>query len=132
MYFALYVYIITFVLFLSKFVYKASLKNNVLIVYNHKPKCICICTHGAIYVFCLICLNHNIYFVLSNLFIKWFLKNVVCFVLVYNLKSKSFCLQSIRYVLCLICLNQNIYFVLLKFKNNIACIKYIYFQVFKY
>ena len=39
---------------LSKFVYKAALKNNVLLVYNHKPKSICMCTHSAIYVFCLI------------------------------------------------------------------------------
>jgi len=110
--FALYVYIITFVL--SKLVSKFLLKNNVLLVYNPKPKSICICTHSAIYVFYLICLNHKIYFVLSKIVYKAVPPNCCMFVLVYNLKSKSFCLQSILYVLCLICLNQNIYFCFVK------------------
>ena len=92
---------------LSKFVYKASLKNNVLLVYNPKPKCMC--THSAIYVFCLICLNHNNYFVLSK-FVYKAVPQKCMFVLLYNLKSNSFCIQSFLYVLCLICLNQNILF----------------------
>ena len=59
--FALYVYIITFVLFCQNSFIKLLLKNIVLLVYNPKPKSICICTHSAIYVFCLICLNQNIF-----------------------------------------------------------------------
>ena len=114
---------------LSQFVYKASLKHNVLLVYNPKPKSICICKHSAIYVFGL---NHNIYCVLTN-FVYKAVPQKCMFVLVYNLTSKSFCIQrSILYVLCLICLNQNIYFVLLKFENNIACTNTIYFHVYKY
>ena len=114
---------------LSKLVYKASLQNNVLLVYNPKPKCMC--THSAIYVFCLICLNHNNYFVLSK-FVYKAVPQKCMFVLLYNLKSNSFCIQSFLYVLCLICLNQNILFFLLKFENNSACINNIYFQVYKY
>ena len=50
------------------------------------------------------------------------------FVLVYNLKSKS--IQSILYVFNMF--KSKHLFVLLKFENNIACINYIYFQVYKY
>ena len=67
--FALYVYIITFVLFCQHLFIKLLLKHNVLLVHNPKPKSICICTHSAIYVFCLICLYHNIYFVYFCVFV---------------------------------------------------------------
>ena len=124
--FALYVYIITFVLFCQNLFIKLLLKNNVLFVYNPKTKCICICTHGAIYVFCLICLNHNIYFVLSKFVYKAVRQKCCMFVLVYNLQSKSFCIHSILYVLCLTCLIKTFIFVLLKFEKNIYCQAYTY------
>ena len=78
MYFALYVDIITFVLFCQNLFIKLLLKityysyitpNLSVFVFVHTVPYMCSV---------LICLNHNIYFVLSNLFIKRFLKNVVC------------------------------------------------------
>ena len=46
--------------------------------------------NGLISVFYLICLNHNIYFVLSKFVYKAVPQKMCMFVLVYNLKSKSF------------------------------------------
>ena len=58
------------------FAYKAfssKLMLHVLLVYNSKSKSLCI--HSILYVFCIICVHHNIVFVLSNILIKLFFEN---------------------------------------------------------